>query len=44
MKGNARITIQGHPDKKWKKSFEGMSISYTGNNTILTGLAFSQKY
>ncbi len=37
MKGEAKITIQGHLDKKWKTSFEGMKISYEGDNTVLTG-------
>ena len=37
MKGKTKITIQGHLDKKWKNSFEGMKISYKGGNTILTG-------
>jgi hypothetical protein len=37
MKGKIKITIQGHLDKKWKNSFEGMEISYASNNTILTG-------
>jgi hypothetical protein len=37
MKGKTKITIQGHLDKKWMYSFEGMNISYAGNNTILTG-------
>ncbi len=37
MKGKTKITIQGHLDKKWKNSFEGMEISYEGDNTILTG-------
>jgi hypothetical protein len=32
-----KITIQGHLDKKWKNTFEGMKISYEGDNTILTG-------
>jgi hypothetical protein len=36
MKGNTKITIQGHLDKKWKNSFEGMEIRYEGDNTILT--------
>ena len=30
MKGKTKITIQGHLDKKWKNSFEGMKISYEG--------------
>ena len=37
MKGKTKITIQGHLDKKWENSFEGMKISYEGDNTILTG-------
>jgi len=37
MKGKTQITIQGHLDKKWMCSFEGMNISCAGNNTILTG-------
>jgi hypothetical protein len=37
MKGKTKITIQGHLDKKWKNSFEGMEISYEGDNTILVG-------
>jgi hypothetical protein len=36
MKGNTKITIQGHLDKKWKNSFEGIEIRYEGDNTILT--------
>ena len=37
MKGKSKIIIQGHLDKQWKNSFEGMNISYEGDNTILTG-------
>jgi hypothetical protein len=37
MKGKTIIKIQGHLDKEWKNSFEGMKISYEGDNTILTG-------
>jgi len=37
MKGKTKITVQGHLDKKWKNSFEGLKISYEGDNTILTG-------
>lgn len=37
MKGKTIIKIQGHLNGKWKESFEGMEISYEGNNTILTG-------
>lgn len=37
MKGKIKIKVQGHLDKKWKHSFEGMELSYEGDNTILTG-------
>lgn len=37
MKSNTIIKIQGHLNGKWKECFEGMEISYEGNNTILTG-------
>jgi len=37
MKGRTIIKIQGHLNGKWKDCFEGMEISYEGDNTILTG-------
>ena len=37
MKGKTRILVQDHLDEKWKSSFEGIEISYSDNNTILTG-------
>jgi hypothetical protein len=37
MKGKAIITIQGLLDKKWKNCFDGMEISYEGDNSIITG-------
>jgi hypothetical protein len=37
MKGKTKIKIQGHLDKKWKNSFEGMKISYEKDNSIITG-------
>ncbi len=37
MKGKIRIIIQGRLDKQWKKSFDGMKISYEEGNTILSG-------
>lgn len=37
MKGKTIIKIRGHLNGKWKDCFEGMEISYEGNNTILTG-------
>jgi len=35
MTGKTKITIQGHLDKKWEDWFDGMEISYEGDNTIL---------
>jgi hypothetical protein len=37
MKGTTQIKIEGILDEKWKTSFEGMQISYQGNNTIISG-------
>ncbi|MBI5021693.1 MAG: hypothetical protein HZB59_09665 [Ignavibacteriales bacterium] len=37
MKGKTKIIVQEHLDHNWKDRFEGMEISYEGNNTILTG-------
>jgi hypothetical protein len=37
MKGKTEIKVEGHLDKKWKSSFEGMEISYADDNTILSG-------
>ena len=37
LRGKTIINIQGHLNGKWKDCFEGMEISYEGNNTILTG-------
>ena len=37
MKGKTKIKLQGHLDKVWEDRFEGMDISYEGDNTILSG-------
>ncbi len=37
MKGKTIIKIQGQLNGKLKECFEGMEISYEGDNTILTG-------
>ena len=37
MQGKTKIKVQGHLDKRWDNCFDGMEISYEGNNTILTG-------
>ena len=38
MKGKTIIKIQGHLDKKWEDWFDGMEISYEGDNTIISGI------
>ena len=37
MKGKVKIEIKGHLDYKWQDWFEGMTISYSGDNTVLSG-------
>jgi hypothetical protein len=37
MSGKTMIKIQGHLNGKWEECFNGLKISYEGNNTILTG-------
>ncbi len=37
MKGKTEIKVEGHLDKKRMNCFEGMTISYAGNDTLLTG-------
>jgi hypothetical protein len=37
MHANTMIKIQGHLNGKWEECFNGLKISYEGNNTILTG-------
>lgn len=37
MKGKIEIKVEGHLDKRRINWFEGMAISYVGNNTILNG-------
>ncbi len=37
MKVITEIKVKGHLDKKWKVWFEGLDISYDGDNTILSG-------
>jgi hypothetical protein len=37
LRGMTKIKIRGHLNGKWKECFEGMEISYEGNNTIFTG-------
>ena len=38
MKGTTKIKIQEHLDEKWKVCFDGMEITYEGENTIITGI------
>jgi hypothetical protein len=37
MKGKTEIKVEGHLDKKWNNWFEGMAITYAGNNTMFSG-------
>jgi hypothetical protein len=37
MQNITKIKVKGHLDKKWKKSFDGMNVSYDGDNTVLSG-------
>lgn len=37
MKGKIEIIVEGHLDKKWMDWFDGMVISYEGNNTRVSG-------
>jgi hypothetical protein len=37
MKGKVQIKVAGYLDSKWQDWFEGMEISYEGEDTILTG-------
>ena len=37
MKGKLEIKVKGILDSKWQDWFEGMVISYDGDNTILMG-------
>lgn len=38
MKGKTRIKIKGQLDQKWEDWFDGLEMSYVGDNTILTGI------
>ena len=44
MKGKTKIKIKGHLDQKWEDWFDGMEISYDGDNTILTGIMKDEAY
>ena len=37
MKYETQITIKGRLNKKWEESFEGVSITYKNDNTIIRG-------
>ena len=37
MSERIEIKIEGHLNENWKDWFDGVEISYEGNNTILTG-------
>ena len=44
MKGKVKIKVKGHLDSKWQDWFEGMEISYKGDNTILTGTIIDESH
>lgn len=44
MKGKVKIKVEGRLDSKWQDWFEGMEISYEGDNTILTGTVLDESY
>ena len=44
MKGKTRIKLKGQLDQKWEDWFDGMEISYDGDNTILTGIMKDEAY
>ena len=37
MRGEIKIKVEGHLDKKWKDWFDGLEIKYEGENTTLSG-------
>ena len=44
MKGKTLIKIKGHLDQIWEDWFDGMEISYDGDNTIMTGIMKDEAY
>jgi len=44
MKGKTRIIVEGHLDIQWKDWFDGMEISYEGDDTILSGIIKDESY
>jgi hypothetical protein len=36
MKGEIKIKVKGHLDKKWKNWFEGIDLIYDGDDTVLS--------
>lgn len=44
MKGKTEIKVEGHLDKERMDWFDGMEISYEGNNTILSGNIKDEAY
>ena len=44
MKGKAEIKVEGHLDKERMDWFDGMEISYEGNNTILCGIIIDEAH
>ena len=44
MKGMTKIIIRGHLDKHWKDFFQGIDLTYEGDNTIFTGNIKDESY
>jgi phosphopantothenoylcysteine synthetase/decarboxylase len=44
MPGQIEIKIQEHLDQKWKDRFEGMTIKYDENQTIIEGVLKDQSH
>jgi len=44
MKGKTKIQIKGHLDKTWEDLFDGVTITYEGENTVLIGEIKDEAY
>lgn len=44
MPGHIEIKIHEHLDQKWKDRFEGMTIKYHENQTIIEGMLKDQSH
>ncbi len=44
MKKMTRIKVNGHLDKNWDECFDGMTVNYEGDNTIISGTVKDEAY